>query len=141
MLHQSGAPTQVNRAFRRYRHRRMRLLRTATGAHKMANIDNFHQGSLTLKVKDHSDMLSAQYILICLEEDHVSHCITTKEPRPIPMKETLHSRHHPTVLTRFCAIKKESLQNLYIDAVDSASPLLGNNRVLKDCPPPIADEG
>ena len=62
-------------------------LRTATGAHKMASIDHLHQESLTLKVKDHSDILSAQYLVNCLEEDHVCHGITTKEPRPRPMKE------------------------------------------------------
>ena len=64
---------------------------TATEAHKMASIDHLHQESLTLKVKDHSDMLSAQYLVNCLEEDHVCHGITTQEPRPRPMKETLHS--------------------------------------------------
>ena len=36
------------------------VLRTATGAHKMANIDHRHQESLTLKVKDQSNMPSAQ---------------------------------------------------------------------------------
>ena len=35
-------------------------LRTATGAHKMTSIDHLHQESLTLRVKDHSDILSAQ---------------------------------------------------------------------------------
>ena len=35
-------------------------LRTATGAHKMASIVHLHQESLTLRVKDHSDMLSTQ---------------------------------------------------------------------------------
>ena len=69
-------------------------LRTATGAHKMASIDHLHQESLTLKVKHHSDMLSAQYLVNCLEDDHVCHGITVEEPRPRPMKETLHSRHH-----------------------------------------------
>ena len=34
-------------------------LRTVTGVHKMASIDHLHQESLTLRVKDHSDMLSA----------------------------------------------------------------------------------
>ena len=66
-------------------------LRTATGAHKMTSIDHLHQESLTLKVKDLSYMLSAQYIVNCLE-DHVCHGITTQEPRPRPMKETLHSK-------------------------------------------------
>ena len=32
-------------------------LRTATGAHKITSIDHLHQESLTLRVKDHSDML------------------------------------------------------------------------------------
>ena len=38
-------------------------LRMATGAHKIDSIDHLHQESLTLKVKDHSDMLSAQYLV------------------------------------------------------------------------------
>ena len=56
------------------------------------------------------------------------------------MKDTLHSRHHSTVLSRLGASKKESLQNLHTHAVDWAIQLLGNNRVLKDRPPPIADK-
>ena len=75
-------------------------LRKATGAHKMASIDHLHQETIKLRVKDHSDMLSAQYLVNCLEEDDVSHGITIQEPRPRPMKETLHSRHHSAVLPR-----------------------------------------
>ena len=40
-------------------------LRTANGAHKMASINHLHQESLTLRVKDHSDMLSVQYLVNC----------------------------------------------------------------------------
>ena len=116
------------------------VMRTVTGAHKMASIDLLHQESLTLKVKDHLDMLSAQYLVNCLEEDHVVHGITTQEPRPRPMKETLHSRHHSTVLPRLRVSRKKNLQNLHTHAVESAIQLLGNNRVLKERPPPIADE-
>ena len=97
----------------------------------MASIDHLHQESLTLRVKDHSDMLSAQYLVNCLEEDHVSHGITIQEPRPRPMKETLHSRHLSTVLPRLGSNRMESLQNLHTHAVDSAIQLQGNNRVLK----------
>ena len=107
-------------------------------AHKMDIIDHLHQESLTLKVKEHSDMLYLQYLVNCLEEDHVCHGITTQEPRP--MKETLHSRHHSTVLPRHGTSRKESLQNLHTHAVDSGIQLLDNNRVLKECPPPISDE-
>ena len=54
-------------------------LRTATGAHKMASIDHLHQESLTLRVKEHSDMFSAQYLVNCLEEDHIIHGITIQD--------------------------------------------------------------
>ena len=107
-------------------------LRTVTGDHKMASIDHLHQ--------DHSDMLSARYLVNCLEKDHVCHGITTQEPRPRPMKETLYSRHHSTVLLRLGASRKENPQNLHAHAVDSTTNLLGNNRVLKERPPPISDE-
>ena len=113
-------------------------LRTASGAHKMASIDHFHQESLTLKVQDHSDMLSAQYLVNCLEEDHVCHDITTQQPRH--MKKTLHFKHHSTVLPRLGTSRKENHQNLHTYAVDSVIQLQGNNRVLKERPPPISDE-
>ena len=106
----------------------------------MASIDHLHQESLTLKVKNHSEMFSAQYLVNCLEEDHVCHGITTQEPRPRPMKETLHSRHNSTVLPRLGASRKESLRNLHTYAVDSVTKLLDNNKVLKERPPPISDE-
>ena len=79
--------------------KKVQTAQTTTGAHKMASIDHPHQESLTLRVKDHSDMFSAQCLVNCLEEDHVSHGITIQEPRPRPM-ETLHSRQHSTVLPR-----------------------------------------
>ena len=51
------------------------------------------------------------------------------------MKETLHSRHHSTVLPRLGSNRMESHQNLHTHAVDSAIQLQGNNRVLKKRPP------
>ena len=85
-------------------------------------------------------MLSTQYIWNCLGEDHVCHVITSLEPKRIPIKETLHSRHHSTVLLRVGASMKEIIQNLHTHAVDSDIQLLGSNRVLKDRTPPIADK-
>ena len=95
-------------------------LRTATGAHKMASIDHLHQESLTLRGKDHSVMLSTQYLVNCLEEDHVNHGITIQVPKPRPMKENLHSIQHSTVLPILGSNRMESQQNLNTDAVDSA---------------------
>ena len=54
-------------------------LNTATGGRKMTSIDHLHQESHTLKVNDYSDMISAQYPVNCLEEDHVCHGITTQD--------------------------------------------------------------
>ena len=113
-------------------------LRTVTGAHKMASSDHLHQESLTLKVKDHSDMLSVHYPGKCLEDGLVCHGITTQEPIPRIMKETIHSRYHSTVLPILGASMKESIQNLH--AVDLDNQLLDNYRVLKEHPPPISDE-
>ena len=56
------------------------------------------------------------------------------------MKETLHSRHHSTVLPRLGSSRMESHQDLHTRAVDSAIQLQGKNRVLKERPPPISDE-
>ena len=74
-------------------------LRTATGAHKMASIDHLHQESLTLSVKDHSDMLfCAVPCKTVLEEDHVSHGITIQEPRP-----KTHERNSPLQTSLNCS--------------------------------------
>ena len=126
--------------FRKIQTAQNTAMRTAAGAHKMASIDHLPQESLTLSVKEYSDMLSAQYLVNCLEEDHVSHGITIQEPRPRPMKEMLHYRHHSTVLPRLGSNRMESHQNLHTHAVDSAIQLQENNRVLKKRPPPISDE-
>ena len=74
-----------------------------------------------LRVKYHSDMVFAQYPVNCLEEDHVSHGIIIQEPRP--MKETLHLRHHSTVLPRPGSSRMEIHRNLQTHAVDSAIQL------------------
>ena len=136
MLLQSGAPTASDSRVKKIQTVHNTALRTTTGAYKMTSIDHLHQESLTLKVKDHLDILSAEYPVNCLEKDHACHGITTQEPRP--MKETLNSRHHSTVLPRFGASRKERLQNLNTHTVDSDIQLLGNNIVLKERP--ILDE-
>ena len=85
-------------------------------------------------------MPSARYLVNCLEEDHVSHDITIQKPRPRPMMEAIHSRHHSTVLPRLGPSRMENHQNLHTHAVDSAIQLQGNNIILKERPPPLSDE-
>ena len=85
-------------------------LRIATGSHKMSSIDHLHNETEMLTVKQHSDLLSAQYLVQCLDPDHVCHNITTMDVPLRQMKHTLHTRHYPTVQPLPAATKKETLQ-------------------------------
>ena len=90
-------------------------LRIATGSHKMSSIDHLHNETEMLTVKQHSDLLSAQYLVQCLDPDHVCHNIMDVPPRQ--MKHTLHTRHYPTVQPLLAATKKETLQAVHTEAV------------------------
>ena len=48
-------------------------LRIATGCHKMSSIDHLHTEAEMLKVREHSELLSAQYLARCLEPGDVYH--------------------------------------------------------------------
>ena len=72
-------------------------LRIATGCHKMSSIDHLHTEAEMLKVKEHSELLSAQYLARCLEPGNVCHPITTRATPERQMKETLYTRHRNTV--------------------------------------------
>ena len=127
-------------SFRKIRTAQNAALRTATGTHKMASIDHLNQESLTLKVNYHLDMHYGQYLVNCLEKDHVCHGITTQAPRPRLMKETLYSRHHSTVFPSLRPSRKEIQQKLHTYAVDSAIQLQETNNALKEHPLPISKE-
>ena len=51
----------------------------ATGCHKMSSVDHLHAEAKMLKVREHSELLSAQYLARCLEPGNVCHSITTRE--------------------------------------------------------------
>ena len=72
-------------------------LRIATGCHKMSSVDHLHAEAKMLKVREHSELLSAQYLARCLEPGNVCHSITTRETPKRRMKETLFTRHRNTV--------------------------------------------
>ena len=63
----------------------------------MSSIDHLHTEAEMLKVKEHSELLSAQYLARCLEQGNVSHPITTRATLERQMKETLYTRHRNTV--------------------------------------------
>ena len=91
-----------------------------------------------MKVKEHSDLLSAQYPVKCLNPDHVCYNITTMAPPPKLM--SLHTRHHSTVLPLLAGTKKETLKAVHTAAVNNAVTSQENNRVLRDRPPDISKE-
>ena len=71
--------------------------RIATGCHKMSSVDHLHVEAKMLKVRQHSELLSAQYLARCLEPGNVCHSVTTRETPKRRMKETLFTRHRNTV--------------------------------------------
>ena len=62
-------------------------LRISTGCHKMSSVDHLHPEENMLKVKEHSELLSAQYLARCLEPENVNFSITTREPPKSMMKD------------------------------------------------------
>ena len=93
-----------------------------------------------LKVREHSELLSAQYLDRCLESENVNNSITTRDPPPHKrrMKETLFTRHCSTVEPMMIAKdRKATLQAIHTKVVNQAVNSQGRNVVLDDRPPLI----
>ena len=104
----------------------------------MSSGDHLHVEANMLKVKEHSELLSAQYLARCLEPDNVNFSITTREPPKRMMKETLFIRHRSAVGPLMIAKdRKTTLQAIHTIAVNQAVTRLGRNVVLDDHPPAI----
>ena len=92
-----------------------------------------------LKVREHSELLSAQYLARCLEPGNVCHPITTRAAHERRMKETLYTNHRNTVEPMMVKNdRKATLQALHTDAVDKAVRSQERNVVLDGRPPPIS---
>ena len=108
-------------------------LRISTGCHKMSSVE-----ANMMKVKEHSELLSAQYLARCLEPENVNFSITTREPSKRMMKEILFTRHRSAVEPLMIAKdRKTTLQAIHTMAVNQAVTSLGRNVVLDDRPPAI----
>ena len=104
----------------------------------MSSVDHLHAEANMLKVKEHSELLSAQYLARCLEPENVNFSITTREPPKRMMKETLFTRHRSAVEPLMIAKdRKTTLQAIHTMAVNQAVTSLGRNVVLDDRPPAI----
>ena len=104
----------------------------------MSSVDHLHAEANMLKVKEHSELLSAQYLARCLEPEIVNFSITTREPPKRMMKETLFTRHRSAVEPLMIAKdRKTTLQAIHTTAVNQAVTSLRRNVVLYDRPPAI----
>ena len=99
----------------------IRALRSDTGCHKMSSIDHLHKEAEMLKVMEHSELLSAQYLDRCLESGKAYHSITTRATPKKQMKETLYTRHRNTVEPMMVEkYRKATLQALHTNTVNKA---------------------
>ena len=92
---------------------------TNPGCHKISSVDHLHVEVEMLKVREHSKLLSAQYLTRCLEPGNVCHSVTTRETLMRRMKEILFTRHRSTVEPMMLADnRKATLQVIHTDAVN-----------------------
>ena len=105
----------------------------------MSSIDHLHSETEIIQVEDHLNLLSAQYLVQCLDTENVCHHITKMDLPPREMKETIFSRHNQTVLP-LLANNRKTLQALYTSFVNTELDNMKDNSVLNTRPPPINDE-
>ena len=72
-----------------------------------------HSETKMLQVEDHLNLLSAQYLVQCLDTGNVCHHITKMDLPPREMKETIFTRHYQTVLPLLANNRKDTLQALH----------------------------
>ena len=126
--------------YRKIQYTQNEALRSATEYHKMSSIDHLHTEAEMLKVKEHSDLLSAQYLVRRLEPGNVCHPITTRATPERQMKEALYTRHRNTVEPMMVKNdRKATLQALHTAAVVKAVQCHERNVVLDGRPPPISN--
>ena len=120
-------------------------LRIATGSPMMASVDHLHMEAEIMKVKEHLNMLCAQFLATCLQPHHASFPIVTADSGPRPIKQTLQSRYH-TQVDGFreedgtIADAAEALRTIHYRAVQDSINASGTNRVLGTSAPAISEE-
>ena len=126
--------------YRKIKNTQNEALRIATGCHKMFSIDHLHIEADMLKVREHLELLSAQYLARCLKPGNVCRPITIKATHDRQIKETLHTRHRNTVEPMIVKNnRKVTFQALHTDAVYKA--VKSHERNVDDRLPPISSSG
>ena len=102
----------------------------------MSSIDHIHSETKMLQVDDYMNLLSAQYLVQCLDTENVCHHITKMDLPPREMKETIFTRHQ-TVLLLLENNRKDTPGTSHLN---TAIGNMKDNRVLNIRPPSINDE-
>ena len=104
----------------------------------MSSIDHLHTEAEMLKVKEHSELLSAQYLARFLEPGNVCHPITTRATPDRQMNEKLYTSHRNTVEPMMVKNdRKATLQAIHTTTIIKAVQCHERNVVLNGRPPPI----
>ena len=92
-----------------------------------------------LKVREHSELLSAQYFARCLEPGNICHPIRPRATPERQMKETLYTIHQDIVEPMIVKHdRKATFQALHTDVVDKDVKRHERNVVLDGRPPTIS---
>ena len=124
--------------YRNIKYTKNEVLRISTGCQKVSSVDHLHAEATVLKVREHSELLSAPYFARCLEPENVNNSITTRYTPKRRMKETLFTRLCSTVEpTMIAKDRKATLQAIHTKTANQDVNSQRRNVVLDDRPPLI----
>ena len=124
--------------YRNIQYTQKEALRMATGCHKLSGVDHLHIEEKVLKVREHSELLPAQYLARCLEPGNVRNSIITRDAPKRRMKATQLIRHRSTIEPIMVANnRKATLRAIQTSAVNQVINRQEVDVVLDDRPPLI----
>ena len=104
----------------------------------MSSVDHLHAEANMLKVREHSELLSTQYLARCLEPENVNNSITSRDPPKRLMKKTPFTRHRSAVEPMMIANdRKATLPTIHTMTVNQVVTSLRKIVVLDDRLPVI----
>ena len=113
-------------------HTQNEALRINTGSHKMSSIDHLHSGTKMLQVEGHLNLLSAQYLIQCLDTQNVCHHIAKMDLLPREMKEKIFTRHFQTVLPLLPNNRKDALHTSFVNTTINLNPSMTRQPFYRD---------
>ena len=114
-------------------------LRLATGSHQMSSVHHLYQEAKMLKVQEHQELLSAQYLVRCLEE-HTCHDITEVDPPPTQIMDTFDQASPLYILEMQPAIRRRAPSTHNTVGERHQKPVQEHRAQSLPPPPPINDE-